>query len=209
MNGNGPTQGSRTGTSKPRPFLRKRNFWIMLLTDVGLLALCYTGAGLLRFEGTIPPGTLDQMTTNLVPMIAAKLTCFFVFDLYRGCGGTRAIRDLVGIVKAAMAGTLLYVSLLALFEPFRFVSRGVILIDFLLTVVAIGGFRLAIRLYTSATATSWTSSSSGAGRCGPAGTSHRGHGHEAEMLMREIHENSAIPYHVVGFFEMEGSTTAP
>ncbi|HQO61963.1 MAG TPA: hypothetical protein PLT33_13995, partial [Deltaproteobacteria bacterium] len=205
MNGNGPTQGSRTGTSKPRPFLRKRNFWFMLLTDVGLLALCYTGAGLLRFEGTIPPGTLDQMTTNLVPMIAAKLTCFFVFDLYRGMWRYTGIRDLVGIVKAAMAGTLLYVSLLALFEPFRFVSRGVILIDFLLTVVAIGGFRLAIRLYHQRHSdfvdelVFWRRPMRSRRNVLIVGT-----GHEAEMLMREIHENSAIPYHVVGFFEMEG-----
>ena len=205
MNGNGPTQGSRTGTSKPRPFLRKRNFWIMLLTDVGLLALCYMGAGLLRFEGNLPPGALGQMTANLVPMIAAKLTCFFVFDLYRGMWRYTGIRDLVGIVKAAMAGTLLYVSLLALFEPFRFVSRGVILIDFLLTVVAIGGFRLAIRLYHQRHSdfvdelVFWRRPMRSRRNVLIVGT-----GHEAEMLMREIHENSAIPYHVVGFFEMEG-----
>ena len=176
----------------------------MLLADMAILALCYLSAGLLRFEGSIPAATFDQMLFNLVPMIGAKIVCFFIFDLYRGMWRYTGIRDLIGIIKATMAGTLLYISFLALFEPFRIVSRGVILIDFLLTVVAIGGFRLAIRLYHQRDSAFvdelmfWRRSLMSRRNVLIVGT-----GPQAEKLMREIHEDSANTYHVVGFIEME------
>ena len=204
MNETGHAQGSPRGASKVPSFLRKRNFWIMLLADMAILALCYLSAGLLRFEGSIPAATFDQMLFNLVPMIGAKIVCFFIFDLYRGMWRYTGIRDLIGIIKATMAGTLLYISFLALFEPFRIVSRGVILIDFLLTVVAIGGFRLAIRLYHQRDSAFvdelmfWRRSLMSRRNVLIVGT-----GPQAEKLMREIHEDSANTYHVVGFIEME------
>lgn len=205
MNGTGRTQGSSAGAPRAPVFLRKRNFWVMLLADTAILALCYLGAGLIRFEGAIPEATLDQMCLNIFPMVAAKILCFFLFDLYRGMWRYTGIRDLFNIIKATLAGTLLYISLLALFEPFRIVSRGVVLIDFLLTVVAIGGFRLSIRLYHQRDSAFvedlmfWHRSLRLRKNVLIVGT-----GPKAEKLMREIHENSANSYHVTGFIEMEG-----
>jgi len=203
MNGTDTTHGSPGGASKMPSFLRKRNFWIMLLADMAILAFCYMAAGLLRFEGSIPDATLAQMRVNVVPMIGAKIACFFIFDLYRGMWRYTGIRDLISIIKATVAGTLLYVSLLALFEPFKIVSRGVILIDFLLTIVAIGGFRLSIRLYHQRDSAFvdelmfWRRSLRARRNVLIVGT-----GPQAEKLMREIHENSTNSYHVAGFIEM-------
>ncbi|HPI93846.1 MAG TPA: nucleoside-diphosphate sugar epimerase/dehydratase [Deltaproteobacteria bacterium] len=191
-------------TSRMTPFFRKGNFWIMLLADMVILGLCYLAAGLIRFEGTIPPTTLHQMLVNIFPMIAAKVLCFFLFDLYRGMWRYTGIRDLLSIMKATLAGTLLYISFLALFEPFKLVSRGVILIDFLLTVVCIGGFRLAIRLYHQRDSAFmdelmfWRKALSARKNVLIVGT-----GPDAEKLMREIHEGRVSNAHVVGFIEME------
>jgi FlaA1/EpsC-like NDP-sugar epimerase len=186
------------------PLFRKRNFWIILAVDMAILALCNFGAGLIRFEGSIPPGIRDQMVANLPPLIAAKIACFFAFDLYRGMWRYTGIRDLVGIIKAAVAGTLLYVSYLAIFEHFRFVSRGVVLVDLLLTIVCIGGFRLAIRLYLQRDRALVDDLMF---RRRPPDSRRNvlivGTGPQAEMLMREIHENRSINAHVVGFIEMD------
>ncbi len=204
MNVTNQTQSPHGEVTRTPAFLRKRNFWIMLLVDMGTLALCYLGAGILRFEGAIPPATLDQMLVNIFPMITAKVICFFIFDLYRGMWRYTGISDLIGIVKATLAGTLLYISFLALFEPFKIVSRGIILIDFLLTIVAIGGFRLAIRLYHQRDSAFvdelmfWRRSLRARRNVLIVGT-----GPQAEKLMREIHETGTNNYHVVGFIEMK------
>ncbi len=182
--------------------LRRANFWIILLIDTAILAGCYFTAGLLRFEGAIPAETLDRMAANVVPLIACKLACFFAFDLYRGMWRFTGISDLIAIIKAALAGSLLYVAFLAISEHFRFVSRGVILIDLLLTILAVAGFRLAIRLFYQRHSASLDElmfrdrARPGVRRVLIVGTGAR-----AEKLVREIHEDHGAAYRVAGFIE--------
>ncbi len=190
------------GAPQQLSILRRANFWIILLIDTAILAGCYFTAGLLRFEGAIPAETLDRMAANVVPLIACKLACFFAFDLYRGMWRYTGISDLIAIIKAALAGSLLYVAFLAMSEHFRFVSRGIILIDLLLTILAVAGFRLAIRLFYQRHSASLDElmfrdrARSGARRVLIVGTGAR-----AEKLMREIHEGHTATYRVAGFIE--------
>ena len=127
-------------------YLRK-NFWAILLTDIILLVLCYVSAYAIRFAGSIAPNYQQQIITTLLPLIGIKICCFFAFDLYRGMWRYAGIRDLVNIMKAALCSVLIFIVYLAIFQHFAGISRSVIVIDFLLTIISIGGFRLMVRLY--------------------------------------------------------------
>ena len=129
------------------PCSSERNLWAILLADIILLVLCYVSAYAIRFEGSISPGYQQQIITTLLPLLVIKICCFFAFDLYRGMWRYAGIRDLVNIVKGALCRVLIFIVYLAIFRHFEGVSRGVIVIDFLLTVISIGGFRLLVRLY--------------------------------------------------------------
>lgn len=179
------------------------NFWVILVVDILVLGLCYVGAYLIRFGGILFPEYVQQITATLAPMLAIKLCCFFVFDLYRGMWRYTGIRDLINVMKGSLSGTLLFIMYLAMFQHFQGISRSVLVIDLLLTIMFIGGLRLMIRLYYQRDSAFvddlmfWRKS-----------LKHRrnilivGTGPRAEKLMREIQENSRISYQVIGFVDV-------
>lgn len=181
----------------------RKNFWAILLTDIILLVLCYVSAYAIRFAGSIAPDYQQQIITTLLPLIGIKICCFFAFDLYRGMWRYAGIRDLVNIMKAALCSVLIFIMYLAIFQHFEGVSRSVVIIDFLLTIISIGGFRLMVRLYYQRDSAFvdelvfWRKSLRNRKNILIVGTGPR-----AEKLMREIHENSKISYRVIGFIEI-------
>ena len=125
----------------------RKNFWAILLADIILLVFCYISAYAIRFVGSISPDYQHQIMATLLPLLVIKLCFFFAFDLYRGMWRYAGIRDLVNIMKAAFCSVLIFIMYLAIFQHFEGVSRSVVIIDFLLTIISIGGFRLIVRLY--------------------------------------------------------------
>jgi FlaA1/EpsC-like NDP-sugar epimerase len=183
--------------------LLRKNLLLILLADIVLLVLCYISAFAIRFEGSLPPDFQYQIETTLLPLVAIKICCFFMFDLYRGMWRYAGIRDLLNIGKGALAGAFIFIIYLAMVHHFNGVSRGVILIDMLLTILCIGGLRLIIRLYYQRESIFvdelmfWRKSLRGRKNILIIGTGPR-----AEKLMRELHENSRIKYQVIGFVDM-------
>jgi FlaA1/EpsC-like NDP-sugar epimerase len=181
----------------------RKNFWVILLTDMAILVLCYIGAYLIRFEGDIPQEFKYQLLYTLIPLLSLKIGCFFSFDIYRGMWRYAGIRDLMNIIKGSVSGSLLFIIYLTLFHHFQYVSRGVIFIDLLLTMLSIGGLRLMIRLYYQRDRAFvdelmfWRKSIRNSKNILILGTSP-----QAERLMREIHENNKINYHIIGFIDM-------
>jgi FlaA1/EpsC-like NDP-sugar epimerase len=195
---------SMIGFKMPRSsnYFRK-NFWAILLADIILLVFCYVSAYAIRFEGSIQPDFQYQIKTTLLPLLAIKICCFFAFDMYRGMWRYAGISDLVNIVKGALCGAVIFIIYLAMFRHFEGVSRGVVVIDFLLTIISIGGFRLLVRLYYQRESAFvdelvfWRKSLRNRKNILIVGTGPR-----AEKLMREIHENIKISYRVIGFIEI-------
>ena len=185
------------------PLFLRKNLWVILIADIVLLVLCYICAYCLRFEGSIPPDYQYQILTTLLPLLSLKICSFFAFDLYRGMWRYAGIRDLINVIKASLSGALLFIIYLAMFHHFEAVSRGVIVIDFLLTIISIGGLRLMIRLYYQRDSAFvddlvfWRKSMRNRKKILIVGTGQR-----AEKLMREIHENSKINFQVIGFVDV-------
>jgi len=186
-----------------------KNFLIVFLADALLLAAAFIGAHLIRFEFNIPPSFLSLLKQMLPWALLVKLSCFYFFGLYRGMWRYTSIADLLNVIKATIVSTLLILAFI-LFQ-FRFIgySRSIFLIDWFLTILFIAGFRLCVRLFFEQFSQGQPSPSDflsifrilstrkkgrknliiiGAGDCG-------------EKIYREIHDNSALRYNIVGFLD--------
>jgi FlaA1/EpsC-like NDP-sugar epimerase len=119
------------------------------------------------------------------------------------------VADLINIIKASSAGTLIIVSVVLFHSRFEGYSRSVFLIDWCFTILFASGFRLGVRFYFESLEEnqSWLNALRsffaplkkrvpgsknliiiGAGNCG-------------EKIYREIRDNAKLTYHVVGFLD--------
>ena len=186
-----------------------KNFLIILGADIVLLAAAFIGAHLIRFEFSIPLYFNSLMKLMLPWVLLVKLANFYFFDLYRGMWRYTSIVDLLNVIKATTVATLIIV--LYILFGYRFVgfSRSIVLIDWLLTIIFIAGFRLGVRLFFERYSIQQPTPSQfltmfriaakkqkdsrnliiiGAGDCG-------------EKIYREIRDNASLQYQVVGFLD--------
>jgi FlaA1/EpsC-like NDP-sugar epimerase len=182
-------------------FTRNRHFWITLFGDVCLVLAAYYCAHLIRFEGRVPHEHLTLFLQTAWWILVLKIVCFFWFDLYKGMWRFFSLYDLVNMVKACvLALTVTVITVLVVYR-FKGFSRSVFLIDMLLCLFFIGGYRLAIRM-------ALTDHHNGANRLMI--RKHHPHlkkmvivgaGNAGEILYREIRDNPSLAYDVVGFVD--------
>jgi len=186
-----------------------KNFLIIFLADVLLLAAAFIGAHLIRFEFSIPMHFAQSLKQMLPWVLLVKLICFYFFGLYRGMWRYTSIIDLLSVIKSTIVSTLCILAFILFKSGFIGYSRSVFLIDFLLTILFIAGFRISVRLFfdryskETPTPTDFLSIFKllsnnkkdrinliiiGAGNCG-------------EKIYREIHNNSTLKYNIVGFLD--------
>ena len=186
-----------------------KNFLIIFIVDVLLLAAALYDAFLIRFEFSIPPYYLDLFLRMLPYVIVTKIACLYFFDLYRGMWRYTSISDLLNIIKAATASSLLITLFIAFKMRFIGYPRSVFIIDCFLTILFIAGFRLLVRLFFERLAREKSNKSMpqqfmslfkrypksvkklliiGAGDCG-------------EKILREIRDNSSLNLKVIGFLD--------
>ena len=123
------------------------NFLLVLGVDALLVAMAWCMAYLVRFDFNIPKHEWYWFKWVLPILVVTKLITFYYFDLYRGMWRYTSIADLISIIKAATISSFLIIIFILFRTRFEAISRGVFLIDLCFTVLAISGFRLAIRLY--------------------------------------------------------------
>lgn len=125
-----------------------RNRYVLLL-DLPLIFLAACGAFLLRFDWFFAVNRPEYVPFLIVALIL-KPTIFMGFGLYGRYWMYATANDLLVVVMGvtAASGVLaLLVGIAMTMHTFQEFSRSVILIDWLLTIVGIGGIRFAIRLF--------------------------------------------------------------
>ncbi len=185
---------------------RKLNFWIVLAVDLLLLVAAHLLAYAIRFDGTIfSPGKLTKISIVLPVLLPLKLVLFYLFGVYRGMWRYTSLADLLNILKACVVAGFITLGGILLLNRFEGFSRSVFVLDALLTFLFIVGFRVSLRLLYQNTS------------CLPflredSSTRQRrkrlliiGAGDAAEKVMREIHDNKALPYLVAGFLDDHGA----
>lgn len=171
--------------------LHKRRL-LEILVDFSMISSAYVFAHLLRFEGTLTPEYQQRIVQSLPLILLIKLSCFAGCGLYREVWRYLSVSDLVTIFKAVALGSI--ISALALLYLWRFegYSRAVLIIDWLLTFLGVGGSRVFERLLDEwvrgATAQGVPALIIGAGETGA-------------RVLRSLKYERKVTYRVVGFLD--------
>jgi FlaA1/EpsC-like NDP-sugar epimerase len=120
-----------------------------------------------------------------------------------------SIADLANIIKAAFSSTLVIVLILLLTNRFRGFSRSVFVIDLLLTIMLISGFRVGVRFYFEGISEGMAPGAVIKNILGRIVSSSKGQkklliigaGDCGEKMYREIRDNGRLQYRVVGFLD--------
>lgn len=173
----------------------------MLLGDTLLALLSYYFAYYLRFDGDIPPAYLTRFLYTIIWIVPIKLACFFFFDLYRGMWRYTSIYDLITLSKACLTSSATIAIVLIITIRFIGFPRSVFIIDFLLTFLFVGGFRMGIRLYYHRRNSSKAIPFLQTGDQNSKRLLIIGAGDGGEKLLREISENPNLHYEVAGLID--------
>jgi FlaA1/EpsC-like NDP-sugar epimerase len=200
------TQGKKDHKNEKQQMFRQlknRNFYLMVVGDMVLFALALVGAYFVRFDCS-PSEEMFRQALDLLPyVLPVKIAVFFSFGLYRGMWRYSSLSDIWGLLKATVLSTLLIISGILFVHHFHGYSRGVFLIDAVLTFLFTGGLRIGIRfLYyegflekTNGNETHYRP------RLNRKNVILVGAGDAGEMTFRELAENPSMPYHVVAFVD--------
>jgi FlaA1/EpsC-like NDP-sugar epimerase len=117
-----------------------------LTVDACLLALAYYLAYVLRFDSGIPHRYEELLADTIVLAVTTKLVIFALFGLYSKLWRYIDQKDFETIVKAVVVSSVVLIVALFLISFDRAdPPRGVMALDFLLTLAFVGGSRFAVR----------------------------------------------------------------
>jgi len=175
----------------------------LLVLDIPLIALCVFLAFALRFDlvFVLNPTLRDLFLLSAIAAVVVKPPIFLAFGMYSRYWRYATIGDLLIVVLSASAAALALALVFAGTMLLRFMEglpRSVILIDWLLTLVLIGGLRLSVRVVGESRRRTISSS----GRFEPP---RRilivGAGEAGTMVAREIRRNPQLRMEPVGFVD--------
>ena len=172
--------------------LTHRRQIMMVILDFGLVAFSYYLAYRLRFDGADFVYYFNVFIKSLPIIIAAKLIVFYFSGIYSGFWQYISTRDIYFYVRGTILATILSITLVTFLFRFTDFSKGVFLIDWVLTTLFLLGTRGSFRLFTETIKRKTLSGDRviiyGAGRGG-------------ELLLREILNNPSLHIKPVGFID--------
>ncbi len=180
-----------------------RNFYIMLGIDAIFFALALLFSTLIRFD-FIPPAEHWQNFYTILPWaVSVKLLLFLAFGLYKGMWRYSGLYDLWRMIQACVAAEVVVIAVMAWLYRFEGYSRGVFVIDGMLTLVLAGGVRMVIRTWYGKKGqlripALW---GRGRGRWDGRRCLILGAGNAGEQVLRELMENRDEGYQAVGFLD--------
>ncbi|MCK5681013.1 polysaccharide biosynthesis protein [bacterium] len=181
-------------------FIQKKNFWVILITDIALIILAHYGAYKFRFSGWFYGPTFTQFVTALPLLVIIKIPVFYAFGLYRGMWRYTSLSDLLNILKAILVSFLMIVAIILFVNRFNGFSRSIFPLDAILTFLLISGHRVGIRFFYQSVTGSRTLVETQRDQ-----NKKRlllvGAGDAAEQIIREIQGNPVLPYTVVGLVD--------
>ena len=124
-----------------RTFVVHRRRLVEVLVDFALVTASFTGAYLLRVEGS---GTVNQKHIFLVSLpavLAARYAAFIPFGLYRGVWRYAGARDAASVLGAVAVSGLVAFGFLSATRAWGDFPRSIFIIDGLLCTVLVGASR--------------------------------------------------------------------
>lgn len=118
------------------------------LADAFLITASVYGSFLLRFDGRIPPEIMREIRHYLPLALAVRLGLLMVYDLYNVSWRFFRLRELLRLVKAMSLAALVIgavVFFLRSWPPFQAFPRSILVLDFIFSLVLVGGLRISKR----------------------------------------------------------------
>jgi FlaA1/EpsC-like NDP-sugar epimerase len=182
---------SATGS---RPF---RNRYI-LAADVVLIAMSAWGAYALRFDWLF---SRAEFPVFLASVLIVKPIAFYAFGLYSRYWRYASLWDLIAVVLASSAATMVVAAVMAVAVLLNFrvgegFPRTVLPIDWLLTMTVIGGVRMSVRVLAEVRNPTGSSTGPAMKRVLVVGAGNAG-----VMVVREMQRNPHLGLTPVGFVD--------
>lgn len=183
---------------KKKPNLRNR---YMVLIDIILTIIAVLGAYALRLElGALFFFYLPSAYWMIGVSILTKIPVYYFFGLYRrlwGYASTRELRLILVSVSSASVVVSVIMILLFSFKVFTGFPRSVLIIDWLLSVILIGGVRFAIRIISD----NISSASSSMRSYQAKRALIIGAGDAGALVVRELQKNPDLNLNPIGFLD--------
>jgi FlaA1/EpsC-like NDP-sugar epimerase len=177
----------------------KRNFWVVLLIDIALIATAHFLAYLVRFDWHIS-WAIPKILSVLPFLILSKIPVFYIFGLYRGMWRYTSTADLINIIKAVCVSSGFIIMSVLYLNRFTGFSRSVFFMDGVFTFLFLCLHRGTIRyLLQNKELMPWLVQDDE--RPGKIRLLLIGAGAAAEKVIREIKDNANVPYKVVGLVD--------
>ena len=165
---------------------------LLVMLDFFLIGFVYYLSYRLRFDSSVFPFYFQVFLRSLPAVIACKLIAFFAMGVYRGIWGFMSTDDVYVCLKASSFASLLSVVTVTYIYRFEDFSKGIFLIDWILTTGFLlgtrGSFKLFLETIKRKTLTGDAVIIYGAGRGG-------------EILLREILNNKELNIKPIGFID--------
>jgi UDP-GlcNAc:undecaprenyl-phosphate GlcNAc-1-phosphate transferase len=165
---------------------------LLVLLDLGLLSFSYYLAYRLRFDTNEFQYYFKVFLKSLPAVIVCKFIALFIVGVYRTIWDYLSTEDILVQLKASILATIFSVVTVTFIYRFQDFSKGVFLIDFLLTTAFLLGTRGSFRLFFDRMKRKTKIGANvliyGAGRGG-------------ELLLREILNNGSLKLKPVGFID--------
>jgi len=165
---------------------------LQVILDLGLIAFSYYLSYRLRFSGNDFSYYFKVFLNSLPTIIACKFVAFFTIGIYRGFWGSMGSSDILVFVKASTLATILSVAAVTFIYRFADFSKGIFVIDWLLTNAFLLGTRGSFRFFLDTIKRKALGGEKaliyGAGRGG-------------ELLLRELLNNEKLKINPIGFID--------
>jgi len=185
--------------------IKNPRLYIKLLIDTTSFVLAIFAAYLLRFEFVLAGRHFDEIRLVIYWLIPVKLAIFSSFGLYRRMWRYSSLHDLWFLGLATALSSLVTVDIVLYLYPFEGFSRTVFLLDAIITFIITGGFRILIRKYNRLNPGSINLRTlCTAGRVKTTDVKNVliiGAGSSGEKILREILDNPAMGYKIIGFLD--------
>ena len=184
--------------------IRRKNIWLFLLIDSIVITLSLFGAYLLRFDFFIPKEFTSNAYYFLIVLLFSKLSVNVVFNVYSGLWRYTSIADLLNIIKASSAGTILSAALTLMVLGFFAIPRSIFFIDYILSTIGFISARATVRIYSNYFVNKKRKSNQ-INRKNKTKLLLLGAGWSAEKIVRDILENPSTPYKIIGLLDDDQS----